>query len=59
MIRRETLAVDTIVISSQHSADTDIETVREGIRAQVSRPVIPAEYMDEHTKIYVNPRDVS
>lgn len=49
------LRVDTIVISSQHSADTDIETVREGIRAQVIRPVIPAEYMDEHTKIYVNP----
>ena len=49
------LRVDTIVISSQHSADTDIETVREGIRTHVIRPVIPAEYMDEHTKIYVNP----
>ena len=49
------LRVDTIVISSQHSADTDIETVREGIRAHVILPVIPAEYMDEHTKIYVNP----
>ena len=49
------LRVDTIVISSQHSADTDIETVREGIRTHVILPVIPAEYMDEHTKIYVNP----
>lgn len=49
------LRVDTIVISSQHSADADIETVREGIRAHVILPVIPAEYMDEHTKIYVNP----
>ena len=49
------LRVDAVVVSSQHAADVAIETVREGIEAHVIRRVIPAEYMDENTKIFVNP----
>jgi len=47
--------VDTVVVSSQHDADTTLEQIRADIIEQVIRPVIPAEYFDENTKIYVNP----
>lgn len=47
--------VEAVVVSSQHSADVDIETVRADIRKHVIDHVIPAKYIDENTKIYVNP----
>ena len=47
--------VDTVVVSSQHSADVDLETIREGIIENVIKPIVPAELFDENTKIYVNP----
>ncbi len=47
--------VDTIVISSQHSAEVALATIREDVIREVITPVVPAELMDEATKIYVNP----
>ncbi|MBR2370483.1 MAG: methionine adenosyltransferase [Clostridia bacterium] len=47
--------VDTVVVSSQHSADVELETIREDIIKHVIIPVVPAEFLDENTKIYVNP----
>ncbi|MFR1518145.1 MAG: methionine adenosyltransferase [Clostridia bacterium] len=49
------IRVDAVVVSSQHSPDTDIETVRAEIRKHVIERVIPSEYIDENTKFYVNP----
>ena len=47
--------VDTVVISSQHRADYDMDELRADIEREVIRKVIPAELMDENTRIYVNP----
>ena len=47
--------VDTVVVSSQHSADVTLEKIREDIIQHVIKPVIPAELLDDATKIYVNP----
>ena len=47
--------VDTVVVSTQHSADVPLETIRKDIVEQVIRPVIPAELLDEKTVFYVNP----
>lgn len=47
--------IDTVVVSSQHSADVELETIREDIIKNVITPIIPAELFDENTKIYVNP----
>ncbi len=48
--------VDTIVISSQHSAEIDMATIRKDIIEQVILPVIPSSLIHEgETKIYVNP----
>lgn len=47
--------VDTIVISTQHADDVTLETIREDMIEHVIKKIIPAELMDENTKIFVNP----
>ena len=47
--------VDTVVISSQHSADVTLEQIRADIIEKVIKPVIPAPMLDENTKYHINP----
>ena len=47
--------IDAVVISSQHSADIDIETLRRDIEEKVIRSTIPADMLDDNTKIFINP----
>ncbi len=47
--------VDAIVVSSQHAEEITLEQIREDIIREVILPSVPAEYMDDNTKIYVNP----
>ena len=47
--------IDTIVISSQHSAEIDNATIRKDIIENVIFPVIPKELLDGKVNIYVNP----
>lgn len=47
--------VDTVVISTQHSADVSLETIREDIVEKVVKPVVSAELLDENTKYFINP----
>ena len=47
--------VDTVVISSQHSADVTAETIRADIIREVIKTTVPAGMMDDATKIYINP----
>ena len=49
------LRVDAVVVSSQHSADIDLDTLRTDIKEKVIVPVIPSGLMDEKTKIHINP----
>ena len=47
--------VDAVVISSQHSPEIDMDTLRREIMEQVILPVVPAALLDENTKYYINP----
>lgn len=47
--------IDTIVVSTQHSKDVDLEEVQKIVREQVIDAVIPAEMLDENTKYFINP----
>ena len=47
--------VDTVVVSSQHSPDVDIEKLREDIKRDVILTTVPKELIDENTKYYINP----
>lgn len=47
--------VDTVVISTQHSDDVTQETIRADMLEHVIRAVIPAEYLTDDTKYFINP----
>ena len=47
--------IDTIVVSSQHSAEIDSATIRKDIIDKVILPTIPSELLDGKVNIYVNP----
>lgn len=47
--------VDTIVISSQHSADVSLDQIRSDIVKHVIKPIVPENLLDDDTIIYVNP----
>ena len=47
--------VDTVLISTQHGPDTPLAQIRKDMIREVIKPIIPADMLDERTKIYVNP----
>ena len=47
--------IDTVLISNQHTENVSIEEMKKDIIEKVIRKVIPEKYLDENTKIYVNP----
>ncbi len=47
--------VDTIVVSTQHSEDVDMDELEKDVIEKVIKVAIPEKYIDDDTKIYVNP----
>ena len=47
--------IDAVVVSTQHSEEIDIETLRREIIEHVIRHTLPAELLDAETKFFVNP----
>ena len=47
--------VEAIVVSSQHDPEVSLAQIRKDIIENVIKPVIPEEFLDDDTKIYVNP----
>lgn len=51
----EILRCPAIVVSTQHDPDVSLKELREAVTETIIKPVIPGQYMDKDTKIYVNP----
>jgi len=47
--------VDKIVVSAHHRADVELETIRRDVIEHVIQPIVPEGFMDEKTRIFVNP----
>jgi len=49
------VAIDAVVVSSQHDPDVSMEELREGVMEEIIKPVIPAELLSASTKYHINP----
>lgn len=47
--------VDTIVVSTQHKDQVNLEDLREDIIEKLIKVVVPADMLDENTRFFVNP----
>ncbi len=47
--------VDTIVVSTQHLPDVDMNVLKKDIIEKVIKPIVPANLLDENTKYFINP----
>ena len=52
---KKPVRIDAVVVSTQHLDSVDTETLRKDVKEHVIQPVLPAEMMDEKTKIFINP----
>ena len=49
------IRVDTIVLSTQHNEEINLEKLKKDILEKVIKPVVPEQLLDEKTKYYINP----
>ncbi|WP_076459273.1 methionine adenosyltransferase [Limosilactobacillus caccae] len=49
------LRVDTVVLSTQHDPEVSLDQIKKDVMEQVIKAVIPAEYLDDKTKYFINP----
>lgn len=47
--------VDTIVISTQHSPDVELEQIRRDVIEKIIKPIIPVNFIDDQTRYFINP----
>ena len=52
---RNVVRIDTIVISTQHAPEATPEQIRQDLIELVIKPTVPAQLLDENTKIFTNP----
>lgn len=49
------IRVDTVVISTQHDPEVSNEQIHQDVIEKVIKEVVPAEYLDEKSKFFINP----
>ena len=49
------IRIDTIVVSTQHKEDVNLEILKKDIKEKVIKQVVPKELLDEKTKYFINP----
>jgi S-adenosylmethionine synthetase len=49
------VAIDAVVLSSQHKSDVSMADIREGIMEEIIKPILPAEWLSEKTQYHINP----
>jgi S-adenosylmethionine synthetase len=47
--------IDTIVISTQHAPEVSLEQIKADLTEHVIKPVVPAHFLDDQTKYFINP----
>ena len=51
----KTIRVDTVIVSTQHLPETNIQNLKKDIMEKVIKATIPEKLLDNKTKYYINP----
>jgi S-adenosylmethionine synthetase len=49
------VAIDAVVLSTQHHADVSLADLREGVMEEIIKPILPTEWISDDTKFHINP----
>ncbi len=49
------VGIDAVVLSTQHAAEIGLKELREAVMEEIIKPVLPAEWLDDKTKYFINP----
>lgn len=49
------VGIDCVVLSTQHDAEIDQKTLYEAVMDEIIKPVLPAEWLDDDTRYFINP----
>ncbi len=49
------IGIDAVVISTQHAPEIDNKTLHEAVMDEIIKPVLPEQWLDKNTRIYINP----
>ncbi|MFO7809143.1 methionine adenosyltransferase [Guyparkeria sp.] len=49
------VGIDAVVLSTQHNPDISQPDLHEAVMEEIIKPVLPAEWLDQHTKYHINP----
>ncbi len=49
------VAIDAVVLSTQHDPDVSLADLREGVMEEIIKPVLPSGWVDNNTKFHINP----
>ena len=49
------VAIDAVVLSTQHSPDISLGDLQEAVRSEIIAPILPEEWLHEGTQYHINP----
>jgi S-adenosylmethionine synthetase len=49
------VGIDAVVLSTQHGPEISQKALQEAVMEEIIKPVLPAEWLDAHTKYFINP----
>lgn len=49
------VAIDAVVLSTQHDPDIELSSLREAVMDEIIKPVLPAEWIGKDTQYHINP----
>lgn len=54
-IDNKPVGVEAVVLSTQHAPEVDNKTLHEAVREEIINPILPKEWIDKNTRIFINP----
>ncbi len=49
------VAIDAVVLSTQHHSDVSMSDLREGVMEEIIKPVLPENWLSDKTQYHINP----